>query len=290
MDLEDGLSSMTPALPAELPRRLLGHLRIYESSQILVAGLFGIAAAGSLPPLPVVALYVLAHATHLLSVYSYNDYCDLEADSHNPRKASAPPKSARWLRNQTLALTAVFLASASLLPLPVGLLLLANQIVCMAYSDPRFRLKAKPFGSEAAHFFAGFTYVLTGALVAGGRAGQHWREALLFGLLYLSGGTFNEILDRAADEAAGIRHLVVRIGSRRALRLVFAIHAAAFAMVVATDPSPFVLTAVAAGILVYGTAALPAARDLSGLRLLGFRRRYRMVFALLLVVLVASRV
>ncbi len=267
-------------------RRALRHLRLYESGQILVPGFFGILSQGALPDFFSLVLYFIAYGTHLLSIYSYNDFCDLDADALNPRKALDSDKSPRWLRNQTLALTGIFLASASLLPRAVGSLLLANQVLCMAYSAPRPRLKQRLLGSEFAHFFAGFTYFTTGVLMAGGSPRSHWIGALLFGALYLSGGTFNEILDREADRAAGMRHLAVRIGGPRALRLVVAVHGLAFAMILAYRPSPPMTAATLAAAVVYGAAASRALRTpLAPEGLLSFRRRYRLVFAILLLIL-----
>ena len=273
-------------------RTAFHHLRLYESGQILVPGLFGMLTQGALPASPSrVLLYLLAYGAHLLSVYSYNDYCDLDTDALNPRKAGEGGKSSSWLKNQTLGLTAIFLVSASFLPPRVGLLLLANQVLCMAYSAPRLRLKRRLLGSEVAHFFAGFTYFTTGVLVAGERAQSHWIGALLFGVLYLSGGTFNEIMDREADEAAGMRHLAVRIGGRRALLMVVALHGLALALVLAYEPSPLMLVATLAAAVVYADAVRRVLEDpFAGERLLAFRRRYRLVFAILLLILGGSRV
>jgi 4-hydroxybenzoate polyprenyltransferase len=67
--------------------RILEHLRLYESAQILVPGLIGILSQGSLPPPVTLLLYGVAYGSHVLSVYSLNDLCDYESDALNPRKA-----------------------------------------------------------------------------------------------------------------------------------------------------------------------------------------------------------
>jgi len=274
---------------AHAPGVVLRHLRLFESVQILIPGLYGMLAEGALPAATRMVVYLLAYASHVLSVYSYNDYCDQDADSRNPRKRAEATKSRRWLGNQTLLLVAVFVVSASFLPVPVGALLLANQVLCMAYSAPAIRLKARPLGSEVAHFFAGFSYFVTGVVMAGGTVGAHWMGALLFGVLYLSGGTFNEIMDRDADAAAGLRHLVVRAGRRFGLALVVALHAVAFVLVALLEPSLPVLVATVAGALGYGHALRRATGEAATPQaLLGFRRRYRLVFAGLLLVLGAT--
>jgi len=285
---------VSPASPADrvagATRRALLHLRLFESGQILVPGLYGMLAEGALPDAPHLAAYLVAYASHVLSVYSYNDYCDLEADSRNPRKRAEATKSRPWLRSQTVLLLAIFVLSASFLPALVAGLLFANQVLCMAYSAPVIRLKARLLGGEVAHFFAGFSYFVTGVVMAGGAAGAHWMGGLLFGVLYLSGGTFNEIMDRDADEAAGLRHLVVRVGRRVGLALVVALHVVAFGLVPLLEPSPLVIVATAVGALAYAQALRRATGGAPSSQqgLLEFRRRYRLVFAGLLLVLGAT--
>ena len=271
-------------------QRVREHLRLFESAQILVPGGVGLLSGPSLPPLGLLFLYGIAYFSHVLSVYSFNDYCDHESDGANPRKAGASTRSVGWLRYQTLALTAVFVATVAALPRAVALLLVLNQAVCMAYSHPGIRLKRRLFGSEFAHFLAGSTYFMTGVLLAGGHARGHLLGAVLFGLLYLSGGTFNEVMDCEADRRADLRHLVVRAGARRSLFLVFAVHGCALVLLAAYGATPVVLGAcgvatVAYAVLAYSVATSPG----DGPSLLRFRSAYRLLFAGLLVVLVLEK-
>jgi len=270
--------------------RLLEHLRLYESAQILVPGLIGILSQGSLPPPVTLLLYGVAYGSHVLSVYSLNDLCDYDSDALNPRKAGLGARSVRWLWAQTAGLTTIFLASVVFLPSRVRLLLLGSQVICMAYSHPLVRLKRRPLGSELAHFTVGFSYFASGVLVAGGHLRHQWLGAVPFGLLYLSGGTFNEILDYDADRKAELRHLVVLAGRRRALGLVFAVHYAAFALLALYQPSTPAVAACAAAALLYTVMIrnLRAGVDDPAL-LLRFRRRYRLLFAVLLVLIALSR-
>ncbi len=76
-----------------LLQKTIAHLRVYESSQILAPGAFGILSQQSLPPLHILVLYAICYWSHALSVYAYNDYCDYAADSLNPRKTNASSKS-----------------------------------------------------------------------------------------------------------------------------------------------------------------------------------------------------
>ena len=265
-------------------RRVREHLRLYESAQILVPGAIGLLSGRALPPLVSLVLYGIAYFTHVLSVYSFNDYCDHDSDGTNPRKAGARTRSVAWLRNQTAVLTVVFLATVAALPVAVSLLFLLNQATCMAYSHPRLRLKRRLLGSECAHFLAGSSYYLTGVLLAGGAALAHLPGAVLFGLLYLSGGTFNEIMDCEPDRRANLRHLVVRVGPRRSLRLVFAVHACAFVLLAAHWRTPLVVSACVAAALVYAVLAWRVAGAIGdGPALLRFRAAYRALFAGLLV-------
>lgn len=270
--------------------RVLEHLRVYESAQILVPGLLGILSQGAVPPPGLLLLYGVAYASHVLSVYSLNDLCDYESDALNPRKAAGGARSVRWLWAQTVALTAIFLASVVFLPDRVRLLLLGSQVVCMSYSHPVVRLKRRPLGSELAHFSVGFGYFASGVFLAGGHLRDAWLGAVAFGLLYLSGGTFNEIMDYDADREAALRHLVVLAGRRRALGLVFAVHYVAFALLARYRPSGPALAACGVAALLY-TAMIWNVRarvDEPGV-LLQFRRRYRLLFAVLLVLVSLSR-
>jgi 4-hydroxybenzoate polyprenyltransferase len=276
---------------AAVTPRLLRHLRLYESAQILVPGLFGILLQRTLPAVGLFLVYVVAYGSHVLSVYSFNDLCDYESDALNPRKTETGVRSRRWLLIQTAVLTAVFLASVVFLPAAVRLLLLGSQVVCLAYSHPRVRLKRRPLGSELAHFTVGFSYFASGVLVAGGDLRRQWLGAVAFGLLYLSGGTFNEIMDYEADRRAELRHLVVLAGRRRALGLVFAVHYAAFALLALAWPSTLAVASCTAAALLYTVTIrnLRSNVDEPGL-LLRFRRRYRLLFAALLVLLGLARV
>jgi 4-hydroxybenzoate polyprenyltransferase len=283
----------SPALPvrAGLLRRTRQHLRLYESAQILLPGVLGILAQRSLPPASVLVLYLVAYASHVLSVYSFNDYCDYESDADNPRKAGPSARSLAWLRNQTLALTGVFLVTVAFMPLGVRLLFVLDQLICMAYSHPRVRLKKKLLGSEFAHFVAGSSYFLTGVLVAGGDARSQALGAVVFGLLYLSGGTFNEVMDHDADRKAQLRHLVVRMGPRRALALVVAVHYVAFALLAAYVAVPWMRAGCAVAVALYTVAALRVRRARHDpAALLRFRSVYRLIFAALLGTLALSHV
>jgi 4-hydroxybenzoate polyprenyltransferase len=268
-------------------QRVGEHLRLFESAQILVPGAVGLLSGPSVPAPGVLFLYGIAYFSHVLSVYSFNDYCDHESDGANPRKAGVSARSTVWLRNQTVALTAVFVATVAALPRMVALLFVLNQAVCMAYSHPVIRLKRRLFGSEFAHFLAGSSYFMTGVLLAGGQARGHLLGAVLFGLLYLSGGTFNEVMDCEADRRANLRHLAVRAGARRSLFVVFAVHACALVLLAAHAPAPPVLAACTAGAVAYAVLAYRVAASAGdGRALLRFRSRYRLLFATLLVVLV----
>lgn len=277
-----------PAAPPPEPflAKARRHLRLYESAQILFPGFVGILSQRTLPAPLVLLLYGLAYATHVLSVYSFNDLCDYETDSDNPRKKGARQKSAGWLRRQTALLTLVFFAAVAFMPPAVRLLFVASQAICMAYSHPRVRLKRRLLGSELAHFVAGASYFWSGVLVAGGNARAHTLGAVLFGLLYLSGGTFNEVMDRDADAKAHQRHLVVRIGERRALALVFFVHYTAFVLLgLYARPVLTPWMAVAAGVAYTGLATrVWHARD-DAAALLRFRTLYRLLFAALLLAL-----
>jgi len=281
--------SRPPGPGQSLLERAREHLRLYESVQILVPGLVGILGQRARPGFTVLLLYGITYASHVLSVYSFNDLCDDESDAANPRKARRRAKSVVWLRRQTAVLTAVFLATVGFMPPAVRLLFVFNQATCMAYSDPRVRLKRRLLGSEFAHFVAGSSYFTTGVLVAGGDPLAHALGAVLFGLLYLSGGTFNEVMDCDADRQADMRHLVVRAGRRRSLALVVLVHYTAFALLAAYAPMPWMLASIACAVGLYTALVRSVARAVDDpAALLRFRSGYRLVFAALLAALSLS--
>jgi 4-hydroxybenzoate polyprenyltransferase len=278
-----------PLARAGVVERAREHLRLYESVQILVPGLLGILGQHALPELPVLLVYGITYASHVLSVYSFNDLCDYESDAANPRKARRRAKSVVWLRRQTVVLTAVFLATVGFMPVGVRLLFAVNQAICMAYSHPRLRLKRRLLGSEFAHFAAGSSYFTTGVLVAGGDPRPHALGAVLFGLLYLSGGTFNEVMDCDADRQAALRHLVVRAGRRRSLALVVLVHYVGFGLLAAYAGMPWMLAAIALAAVIYTALVRSVARAVDDpAALLRFRSGYRLVFAALLAALSLS--
>jgi 4-hydroxybenzoate polyprenyltransferase len=273
-----------------LLQKTIAHLRVYESSQILAPGVFGILSQQSLPPLHILVLYAICYWSHALSVYAYNDYCDYAADSLNPRKTNASSKSRLWLRNLTIGLTLVFIASIAFMPPGVIGLLVLSQVVCMAYSDPRTRWKGVVLGSEVAHFVAGYCYFISGALVAGGDASPHMLGGLIFGLLYVTGGTFNEIMDADADREADLRHLVVVVGKRRVLGGLLAVHYLCFALLALYEPSWVMMIGCGAAALLYAVLTRGLIAHVDDLdALLAFRQRYRIIFAALVVMLCASR-
>ena len=282
---------MSPAAPATALRtRWTAHLRVYESAQILVPGIVGMLAAGTLPSWPRALLYLVTYAAHVLSVYSYNDYCDHESDSDNPRKSVEPPTSRRRLASQTVLLLTLFLIGAAVLRSRAGVLLLVAQLVCMAYSHPRIRLKGRLLGGELAHFVAGALYFASGVSMVDVALKPHALGALTFGLLYVSGGTVNEILDFEPDRRARLSHLVVRIGRRRGLQLVQLLHYVCMLLLALHWPTTPMIVA----ILVAAASYAAATRGLSGRagserELLRFRRHYRVIFAALLLVLCTSR-
>jgi 4-hydroxybenzoate polyprenyltransferase len=277
------------AAPAQSPlatlRRRLDHLRLYEATQMLLPGAFGLLAQPDLPAIGVVAAFAIAYWCHVLAVYSYNDECDHTADLANPRKRAHADRSLERLRRQTALLTAFFAAGALCIPPAAAAALLAAHLVCVAYSNPRLRLKRRLLGSECAHLFAGAAYFAAGVLVAGGDPIRHAGGAVLFGLLYLSGGVFNEIMDCEADRAARQHHLVTVIGRRPALGLVIVVQQACVAMLVAQDARPALLVACIGAEIAYAHALHRLRAEGSGTDgLLAFRGRYRAIFAALLAV------
>jgi 4-hydroxybenzoate polyprenyltransferase len=97
-------------------------------------------------------------------------------------------------------------------------------------------------------------------------------------------------MDHDSDRGANLRHFVVLAGPRRALRAIFAIHAACFLLLLLYEPGVVMLGLCAGLALEYLRISRNLTRKLDDpAALLRFRRGYRRVFAVLLLALSALR-
>ncbi len=270
----------------------MAYFRLYESLQAAVPALAGFLKSS--PPLipfsVAAAVFLSAVVSQQLFLYTYNDFCDFERDRLNPRKE---PSASRLKKPVTALAAFLFIASSfliSLLPIRSAALAWGVQALGIAYSHPRLSLRTRVPMAQFIHFAVGAGYFLIGRMAAGGsweRGGL--AAAAYFGLLYMSGGLNNEILDLESDRVAGLDSLALVLGPSRALRLVVLAQVLAIlALAEAWGDRRGPLMALA-GTIAYTlslrrwifTAAPSAPQE-------GFRARYRMLFSVLSAALIAS--
>lgn len=203
---------------------IIVYLRIFESIQILAPGIVGLLlGCNKFSELfsPAVAFYLFAYFIHHIFVNAYNDYCDYEADRSNPRKKSKPIVEKRTLYRVTCFLFVATLIIQSFLPFKTAVILLFLEIIAVAYSHPVLRLKTFVPMAQMIHFLGGFGYLLSGVFLLSKytNATELWVGAY-FGLIYLSGGLNNELLDFDYDMASGLFTTATRIGKKSTLVLV----------------------------------------------------------------------
>ena len=268
------------------------YFRLYESLQAAVP-----AFAGFLKSQPTIyslngsaATFFLAAACQQLFLYMYNDFCDFERDRRNPRKEALAPRRKKTTASLTAALFIVSSLLISLMPGWTAALAWGVQVLGIAYSHPRVSLRTRVPLAQIIHFAVGAGLFAIGRLEGGG----NWNRADLFaaayfGLIYMSGGLNNEVLDRESDRVSGLNSLALALGPGSALRLVvlsqvLAILALAGAWGDRWGPM-LTLSGVSAYILSLRRWIFPGA---SPAPLEGFRARYRALFAVLTIVLIAS--
>ncbi|WP_084546466.1 UbiA family prenyltransferase [Glycomyces arizonensis] len=163
-----------------------------------------------------------------LAVLAVNDAYDLPTDRINPRKADAPLVAGRMTVHGALAVAAAASALTVAAAVPLGgLFALGTAFVVAlgwAYSAPPIRLKARPGADLTANAVIGVLGPLGGwTAVSGTAAGFPWPIAIIgvmaAAALYLP----TTLVDRDADEGAGIPTIAVVLGRRATFELGFAL-------------------------------------------------------------------
>ncbi|MBI2311895.1 MAG: prenyltransferase [Betaproteobacteria bacterium] len=175
-----------------------------------------------------VAFALVAHA----GINVLNDYYDAlnGTDAANVERIFPYTGGSRFIQNGVLSAgeTAVFGFSLVALVIVAGLWLTwvsapgliwigsAGLSIGWAYSAPPLKLNARGVGELCVA--AGFSLIVAGTdfVQRGAFAGLPWVAALSYGLLVTNLLYINQFPDRSADESAGKRHWVVRIGPDRA--------------------------------------------------------------------------
>lgn len=195
---------------------------------------FVFVASGGLPrPLPF-ALVVVAFVAARNAGHAFNRWTDRDLDAANPRTASRALPGKRLSPAFALGVTAlssgvVLLAAALLNPLALALAPVALAIV-LGYSYTK-RI------SSLTTAFLGLVQAITPAAAFVGLDGRLPLPALLaVGGIFAWGTAFETVHslgDLESDRGLGLRSIPVRLGERRSVRLVTALHAVALALLAA---------------------------------------------------------
>lgn len=263
------------------------EVAVLQASPLLGAWLGGLRLdADDLPRASIMMLGSLALTAH---VFVVNDWAGHATDAHDPRRAGNDRVTRRDLGQLAVALLAV--AAALLAAADTGALLLGAGIAALsaAYSCGPVLSKATPFGASVNHVTGGILHFLMGYTLVRDPDAEAAVLSLVFGLVFAAGHLNQEVRDREADRAAGLRTSAVLFGPRRVLVASFALFTAAYGLLLAlaaTDVLPGV--ALATGPIWVAHAAFTRQalrRESPGEAALRLQRRYRVLFAIVGVLL-----
>jgi 4-hydroxybenzoate polyprenyltransferase len=282
--------------------RALRHVaggRWLEVLLLQASPLLGAAFAGGASAIGLGRLATLAAGSVLLTahVFVFNDWAGRHGDLNDPHRArrvfahhgigsgTVAAIAVALLANAMVALAALGFAAAGL----------GAAIACLGilYSDTEADGKGVPVLASFIHLVGGALHFLLGYTVARPIDLSGLAISLFFGLVFAGGHLNQEVRDRDADLRNGIRTTAVVFGPRRALLASLAIFSAALgelALLAVREvvPRP-VLWAVALLWPVQVVWTLRALRGEPGSEQARWlQRRYRLLFAILGVVMVFS--
>lgn len=163
-------------------------------------------------------IVVAANVLAVAFAFMINDIEDAEDDAADPDKAARnavslgtlTPRRARTWSTLAAILAAALYAAAGGWVAPIGLAIL---VLSLLYSWRRVRLKSLPIVDVASH-----SLMLGGLLVSSGSAAYDpnldttWTMAVIATAVSAYGQLYNQIRDRHADRAAGLRNTVAFVG------------------------------------------------------------------------------
>lgn len=271
---------------------IASYFRVYESLQAATPALAGFLKSG-LNPTPLgwsEAIFLFAVSSQQLFLYAYNDDCDFERDRLNPRKRSSAVRSRGTMKTLTAALFLLSSVLISLLPARAAALAWGTQALGIAYSHPRISLRTRIPSAQIVHFAVGAAYFSIGRMAAGGSWGRgDIAASAYFGLLYMSGGLNNEILDLESDRGSGMKSLALALGPAHALRWAAAAQILAILILAAAWGGRGGPIASALGLIAYGASIRRCIVPVfSAANAEGFRTRYRLLFGAMTAALCVS--
>jgi 4-hydroxybenzoate polyprenyltransferase len=243
------------------------------------------------------AVFVLASMLLVAHVFSLNDWAGIALDSNDPNKSSnvfvTRGISRREIAILSLGLLAGSLALFSLLGRQTLLLGVVIAALGALYSHPAFNAKGTPVVSSLPHLTGGALHFLLGYSLFGGIDGRGILIALFFGLTFAAGHLNQEVRDHDGDRLNGIRTNAVVFGKHAAFGAGLVLFTLAYADLFYLASLGIVPTALRAlPVVVYPLHLFWSVTTLrAGLtfaRVSRFQARYRMLYALIGVAMVAT--
>ena len=296
-------SRMPPDAESRLPLksrvpRLLSYVRLDEVLVLQGSPWLGAAfAAGrfSWVQAPRLALFAAASLLLVGHIFVLNDWSERSRHARRSNGAagvggsSAQPREMARLWAWLLASSALLFGCLGLRPLSIAL---SIAVLSALYSLPACHAKGLPVVSSLLHFSGGLLHFLLGYSVFRPIDRRGLEIAIFFALTFAAGHLTQEVGDHSADLAHGIRTNAVHFGRRRAFLaalVVFGLADAWLAGLAIRGVVPWVLV-LGAGLaplhLLLASQALRA--DLSRSSILLLRGRYRVLYALLGVLMVLA--
>ena len=245
------------------------------------------------------AVFTVLNFLFVAHIYIFNDWSDAALNPAEPdrRKRHAMKESSltpHEVLGVSAALGVVSLAGFAFLTWRLFAIGLFIQIVTALYSHPRINLKGKPVISTTIHFLGASLYFMGGWVVFKPFSYVEVCLGLFFGLILAAGHFSNEIEDFEQDHAAGIRTNAIAFGQRKVFMtgLFLFILSSLFLVYISVTqlgPNAYAWIAVTL-VLVWLIQTWRYRKWKGGDRILGFRRFYRGLYALLCAALIAVRV
>lgn len=270
-----------------LVRGRWAEVMVLQASPLLGAAF----ALGGLPPaaLPRVAALLAGSVLLTAHVFVFNDWSGWRTDARDLHRAAAVSRRQGGGRRELALLSLGLLAGALgvLASLGAAPLLLGAAIAALgvAYSRPHSGAKGLPVAGSFLHFAGGSLHFLLGFAAVRGLDVPALGLSAFCGLVFAAGHLNQEVRDRDADLANGIRTNAVAFGGRATLVASFLVFTAAFADLVVLArlgvvPAPLAWTGLLWPVqLALTLRALRVDPGFDEARWL--QRRYRLLFALI---------
>ena len=285
----------------QLPRTLwcVGRARWLEVLLLQASPILGVAFGGGEPTLRGLATLFTGSLLVTAHVFVFNDWAGRHGDLNDPRRApdafvrhGIGSSAVAWLAVVLLALALVTLGAVGFRALVLGVAIASLGIL---YSGAGAPGKGVPVIASALHLLGGSLHFLLGYTATRPADARGLALATFFGLVFAAGHLNQEVRDHEADRRNGIRTSAVAFGPRRALLASLVLFSAAYAELAILALIDFVPRPVLwATCLLWPLHVLWSLQALRGQpatdRARWLQRRYRVLFALVGVAMVAALV